>query len=222
MNALAQVFPKLFGPPLELQDEIAWVRQMVQNTPDIGKLEQYEFQLLFSPDETQRGYPQYPLIEDSAFVCHGFTQKPYSFWQQRDRQVIPMEAGPEHAIKYFPPPLKVKGEVHAIRPYQFIDLDNFKGNTVQYVRKRVKLIVPYREVVSEEYGEKDLPLALQGKKGALSPEKVVLVRAWMYVGNPEYWDSVLNTHTFKAVQTHKSRVAWRQEYYSYPKREITG
>lgn len=226
MNALAQVFPKLFGTPsLPSYHEVDWLQQSVRYSPDLGKLEQYEFQLLFSPDETQRGYPQYPLIEDSAFVCHAFTQRLYNYWQQRDGQLIPLEATAPAVVKYFPPSLRIKGELNLVRPYQFRELDTWKQNTVQYVRKRVKLLVPYREVIRKDYFDEDgkeLPLCLQGKKGVTSPERVHIVRAWMYVGREEYWDELLSPYNFKAVQTHESRRPWLKEYYSYPKREISG
>ena len=226
MNALARVFPKLFGTPsLPSQHEVDWLCESVRHSPDFGKLEQYEFQLLFCPDETQRGYSQYPLIEDSAFVCHAFTQKLYNYWQQRDGQLIPLEATAPAAVKYFPPSLRIKGELHSVRPYQFRELDIYKGNTVQYIRKRVKLLVPYRKVIINDYLDEDgkeLPRCLQGKKGITGPEEVTVVRAWMYVGRDEYWDPILSPFNFQAVQHHESRRPWLKEYYSYPKREITG
>ena len=226
MHAHDQVFPKLFGTPnLPSKHEVDWLNESVRHSPDLGKLEQYEFQLLFSPDETQRGYPQYPLIEDSVFLCHAFTQKTYNYWQQRDGQLIPLEADKPAAVKYFPPSLRIKGEVHAIRPYQFRDLDTWKQNTVQYNRKRVKLLIPHREVIVDDYYDEDgkeLPFCLQGKKGIVGPEQIHIIRAWMYVGRDEYWDELLTPFNFHAVQHHMSRRPWLKEYYSYPKREITG
>ena len=226
MNALARVFPKLFGAPnLPSQHEVDWLCESVRYSPDLDKLEQYEYLLLFSPDETQRGYPQYSLIEDSAFMCHAYTHRLYNYWQQRDGQLIPLEASAPAAVKYFPPSLRIKGELHAIRPYQFRELDTWKGNTVQYTRKRVKLLVPYREVIISDYYDEDgkeLPLCLQGKKGVTGPEMIQVVKAWMYVGNVAYWDPILSPFNFHAVQHHESRREWLKEYYSYPKREITG
>ena len=226
MHALAQVFPKLFGTPnLPDKNEVDWLNQSVRYSPDLGKLEQYEYLLLFSPDETQRGYSQYPLIEDSAFVCHAFTQRLYNYWQQRDGQLIPLEASAPAAVKYFPPSLRIKGEINAIRPWQFRQLDTYKLNTVQYTRKRVKLLVPYREVIISDYYDEDgkeLPLCLQGKKGAHGPELMQVVKAWMYVGKDDYWDPILSPFNFHKVQTHESRRPWLKEYYSYPKREISG
>lgn len=225
MNALARVFPKLFGDASNLpsKHEVDWLNQSVQYTPDNAKLEEYEFQLLFSPDETQRGYPQHSLIEDSVFMTHAFTHRLYNYWQQRDGQLIPLEASAPAAVKYFPPSLRIKGEVHAIRPYQFRELDTWKQNTIQYTRKRVKLIVPYRQVIVKDYYDTDgreLPLCLQGKKGVLSPVQLHVVKAWMYVGNDDYWDPLLNAYNFTKVQHHESRQPWLKEYYSYPKREI--
>lgn len=226
MNHLAKVFPKLFGAPnLPDAKEVAWVNEQVRYTPDNSKLEQYEFLLLFSPDETQRGYPKYNLIEDSAFMCHAFTQGLFNYWQQRDGQLIPLEATAPAAVKYFPPSLRIKGELHAIKPYQFRELDRWKQNTVQYIRKRVKLLVPYSEVIISDYYDEDgkeLPRCLQGKKGVKGPEQVQPVKAWMYVGIDQYWDPLLSPFNFHAVQHHESRREWLKEYYSYPKREIPG
>lgn len=227
MNALARVFPMLFGDASNLpsKHEVDWLNQSVQYTPDNAKLEEYEFQLLFCPDETQRGYPQYPLIEDSVFMTHAFTQKLYNYWQQRDGQLIPLEARAPAAVKYFPPSLRIKGEVHAIRPHQFRELDTYKLNTVQYRRQRVKLLVPHRKVILSDYYDtdgKELPLCLQGKKGITSSEMVHVIRAWMYVGIDEYWDPLLSAYNFTKVQHHTSRREWLKEYYSYPKREIPG
>ena len=226
MNPLLKVFPKLFGAPnLPSYHEVTWLNEEVKYTPDNSKLEQYEFQLLFCPDETQRGYSHYSLIEDSVFECHAFTQKFYNYWQQRDGQLIPLEANAPAAVKYFPPSLRIKGELHAIRPYQFRALDTYKQNTVQYTRQRVKLLVPFREVrLSDNYAEdgRELPSCLQGKKGVVGPEHIQVVRAWMYVGRDDYWDPLLNAYNFRKVQHHESRRAWLKEYYSYPKREISG
>lgn len=235
-NALRMVFPKLFGTPsLPSDHEVNWLNMSVAHSPDLGYLEQFEFQLLFCPDETQRGFPAHPLIEDSAFLCTAYTQKHFNYWQQRDGLPIPMLATNPTLTKLFPPSLKVKGELHAIRPYQFKELDNYKDNRVQFIRKRVSLIVPYREVLDlPEPTEPNvidgvvqpLPLALMGKKGVLSPyEKVHIVKAWMYTGNPAYWDDLFDagysSHIFKAVRTVESRRPWLKEYYTYPKHEIS-
>lgn len=224
MNALAKVFPKLFGMPnFPSYHEVNWINDSVKYTPDNSKLEQYEFLLLFSPDETQRGYSHYSLIEDSVFECHAFTQKFYNYWQQRDGQLIPLEANAPAAVKYFPPSLRIKGELHAIRPYQFRELDAHKQNGIQYTRQRVKLLVPYRQVIISDYYDEDgkeLPVCLQGKKGVTGPEQIQVVKAWMYVGREEYWDPILSPFNFHAVQHHESRRPWLKEYYSHPKRTI--
>lgn len=218
---------------LPSKHEVAWMTEDVSHSPDLGYLEQFEFQLLFSPDETQRGFEKYSLIEDSAFVCTAYTQSNFNFWEERVRTKvgtpIPMLATQPTFGNIFPPSLKIKGEVHAIRPYQFKNLDNHKENRVQFLRKRVRLVVPYREVLNlPEPTEpsvidgivQPLPLALMGKQGVLSPyEKVHLIKAWMYVGNPAYWDDILdagfNSHAFKAVRDHQSRRPWLERYYSY-------
>ena len=233
--ALKSVFTDLLGisePVLNIE-EFSWAHQLtesVKHSPDLGWLEQFDFQLLFCVDDTQSNFPLHPLIQDSARICTAYTQREFNFWEHHvgnDRIPIPMESTGPSVIRYFPPSLKVKGELHAIRPYQFKDLDNYKSNRVQFLRKRMKLIVPYREFKSIKNVSVDgspLPYTLQGKKTYLSGEKVHLIKAWMYVGHPDYWNDLFDGgySQFKTVAHHESRRAWLKEYYSYSKRTNEG
>lgn len=207
MNLLAKVLPKLFGTSeLPTEHEVNWLIDSVAHSPDLGILEQFEFQLLFSPDETQRDLSAYSLIEDSAFLCHAYTARPFNYWEQRDGLPIPMETTNQvfgvPSVHGFPPALKIKGELHLIRPYQFKELDIYKENRVQFLRKRVKLLIPHHPT----------------NKPA-EEQVYVLKGAWMYVGAADYWNDLLDGgFNFKAVQTHTNPRPWLTEYYRYSNR----
>ena len=230
MNLLARAWSSLTGQREDhdvTADQVAQLTQSVEHSPDLGYLEQFEFQLLFCPDQTQRGHSQYSLIEDSVYMCHAFTQKNFNYWLQRDGVPIPMEATSSVRTNLFPPPLPIKGEIHAIRPWQFRELDNYKENRVQFTRKRVKLAVPSHPIYHiPERTENGKPIPLMLGQKSVGPEEVKPLKAWMYVGTPDYWDDLLDagyksSGLFKTVPYYKSRRKWLSEYYEYTKREIS-
>jgi hypothetical protein len=197
-------------------------------TPDMYMLEQYQWQLLFVPDEVQRGGLQYDLIRtDSVFRGHAWTRHPFEFWLKElgdQSYPIPMETkNTTVAPRYWPTPGKIMGEVHSIRPYLFRELDRHKLNGVQFFRRRVPLIFPYRQLLLQENKDRrntPLPLALRGKKGAMSPEIVYIMRAWMYIGIPKYWRPLLKMgERYSSVQQYESKQrSWARPYYRYRRR----
>lgn len=212
--------------------EAQWICEQARYSPDLGYLEQKEFQLLFCPDDTKLGHSRYSLIEEGCAVATAYTTRQYEFWRLdagNDEITIPMEilkqGGPR--INYFPPPLKIKGELHVIRTHQFAGLDTYKRNTVQFRRKRVNVIVPFREgkyLTNDELCPTEkLPKELQQTKHfILSDERVEIVRAWMYVGLNSYWDNLFDGgwRGFKPVNYYESKRPWLKEYYDYPKRSF--
>ncbi len=230
LNAFANLFGS--GVRLPSYHEARWITDNCKHSPDLAWLEQHEFQLLFACDDTKHGHSHHCLIEESAFLATAYTRNKFNFWVQevgKDRLPIPMEATSDNkTIRYFPPALKVKGELHIVRTPQFKELDNYKQNTVQFRRKRVNVIVPYRKLtkiknVDENIPIRPLPRQLQGNLHShLSPEAVYLIRAWMYVGKPEYWDNVLDAgfRGFKPVNYYESKREWLKEYYDYPRQNL--
>lgn len=212
------------------QHEARWLTDQVKHSPDLGYLEQFEFQLYFTPDDTRVGHERHSMIADGAPLCTAYTQDTFSYWVQEtqrgdvlERIPIPMRQQGQPSVRYFPPALKIKGEIHAIRPWQFRGLDDHKRNREQFRRQRVNLLVPYREVVWRKDHTSDgqpLPPALQGKNGVHGPERVHVIRAWMYVGIPEYWDELFDAgfRGFKTVNHYESRRSWLKEYYDFPRK----
>lgn len=212
-----------FGVSFPSVQEAKWLTDQSFHSPDLGYLEQYEFQLLFCPDDTRLGYQRYGLIEEGVPLGTAYTQDTFSYWVQDiagDRTPIPMRQEGQPAVRYFPPALKVKGEVHAIRPWQFRNLDDYKRNRHVFRRQRVNVLVPYRLRTTDD---RSIPQSLKGKGYCFEyPEKVFVLRAWMYIGIPDYWDNLFDAgfRGFKTVNHYESRRPWLREYYDFPKRPL--
>lgn len=217
MNALARVFPSLFGaPPKPMFDfPTEKVRQIVRHTPDMGTLEQYEFQLLFCPDRTQRGCSEYSLIEDSVYISSAFTLKKFNFYQQRDGLPVPLPAYQDKTT-VGAPSLKIKGELHAIRPYQFLNLDSYKDNLVSFRRERVKILIPHHPVHKlEERYSNGKPIPLMTGQYVVGAERVKWFEAWMYIAQPVYWNDLLDGgFMFNPVTSYTDKRPWLGKYYS--------
>jgi len=244
MRALARLFRR--KPKAEVFEKITLpnVQQLTdgsRHSPDLGWLEQHEFQLLFCESNTKLGHSQHCMIEDGVPLCTGYTRKRFRFWEQRtqinpngeiERIPIPLmdHTGQEPVelgeISKIAQPRPIQGEVHAVRPYQFRELDNYKDNRVQYIRKRVDILVPYRtKTVFENVSTdgRELPRCLQGVKVDESPEMVYILRAWMYVANPFYWNDLMDDYNghFRPVRSvqsgNEARKGWLKSYYAYPR-----
>lgn len=197
-------------------------------TPDIAILEEYEWQLYFATDETKKDHLKHSLVgAESEYKFPGFTQQGYNYWDHQAPFLppIPMKAtSPENLLPFFPPVAKIKGEVYAIRPQRFLELDRYKQNTVEYQRERVRLIVPYRKVLWLKDHNLDPAFGVQevfarsryaGSSIKTSEERVAIIRAWMYIGKPEFWDPLISAYDYTSVETfHAKNRRWCDIYYS--------
>ena len=240
LNALKRFLPfdltgiNVYGINFPSAHEARWLTEQVEHSPDLGWLEEQAFQLFFTPDDTRLGYERHGMIEDGAPLCGAYTQQTFEYWLQEvntphglERTAVPLRKDGKHVIRHFPPPLKIKGEVHCIRPWQFRGLDNFKRNRKQFRRQRVNVLVPYKVLTDlplDENGQPQvLPSALAHKNYWFEePERVHVLRCWMYVGVPEYWNDLLDVgfRGFKSVNRHTSKRPWLQEYYDFPKHPL--
>lgn len=201
-------------------------------TPDIAKLEQYDWQLFFAPDELKRDHMMHrKLFVDqglSHFQFTAFTQASYHFWDPPEvwDSPVPLKVeGFQNPLPFFPPIAKIRGEVHLIRPQLFhLELDRYRQNTVEYRRERIRLIVPYRKVEFLRDHNLDPAFGVQeafarseytGSSIKTSEETTCIIRAWMYIGVPEYWDPLINGFDYNHVETfHSNKRRWCQEYYN--------
>lgn len=180
---------KLFHRDLDRSAE-AWHRQC-ELTPDIWYLEQFRCQHIFIADDMMTDRIHNGLLTEASLSGtdpihpYAYTMDDYKFYIKDLGKVshpIIMEKDAELTghVRFPPEPAQVKGELWAIRPYQFIKLDKHRQNGVQFFRKRVSIFLPATNVVYTK--ERPLPQLVTADG---------VIGAWMYFGVPEYWDNQL-------------------------------
>lgn len=209
------------GLGYNLPDE-AWfnyARGSSKYTPDIAKLEEFAFQLYFACDESQTGHSKHNLLGGYEYKCPGFTQKSFNYWDPNTPFLppIPMETEAfRNPLAYYPPIAKIKGQILLVRPSALINLDEYKENGVQYQRVKSRIIVPHRAlkwVHDTNHPPDDVEICAPNGLG-LTFERMCVIRAWMYVGIPKYWDNLISAMDYGAVQTYQSKNRrWCPEYY---------
>lgn len=161
-------------------------------TPDWWKLEQFERQLLFVDGTLMSGQANDFMVKEFSHVpmpIHPtvYTHADYTFWmkdlgRQSFPVMLPENYRPTGFVRWPIEPLRVRGELWAIRPQAFKKyIDEHMQNGVRYTRVRIKITLPYREIG----WSKDKPLV------KLSEYKTAVREAWAYVGIPEYWDPLI-------------------------------
>lgn len=229
-EAIRTVLPRSsLGYVLPAPEFMYHMLEQTKFTPDIAVLESYEWQLLFAPDELKTDHTKHTLLgEESRYKFPGFTQKMFQFWEPPTPFVspIPLETTDSFVqnITGFPPAARIKGEVHLVRPQRFMELDRFRQNTVEFRRQRIRLIVPFRHVeflkdhnLYPEFGAQGYfgREGYSGRSVRTSTEITCTIRAWMYIGIPSYWDPLITTFDYKAVETFTAKARrWCQEYYN--------
>lgn len=195
-----------------------WSQQCVL-TPDIWKLEQSMFQLIFLPDDMMRGRINNHLIADAGRdgdtpvhpAC--FTLERFTMYQKDLGELsfpIPMkkEYEPTNWLRVRPRPAKIKGQLYAILSPRIIRLDIHRQNGVQFTRVRQNISLPYREV---RY-DKSSPIP------QISKDFLKTVEAWMYIGIPEYWDDQIGD-MFTVRECEKFELDqpkfWIEDYYKF-------
>jgi hypothetical protein len=160
-----------------------WLDQHVvdHNTPDIASLERKLYQLIFVYDEMMKPFNYNELLGDEARLLKmGFTHEKFTMWKKH----LGGASYPVVLDKRFEnqPSRPIMGELWAIRPDIFLDLDNHKDNGTLFTRRRVNVIVPYRHRV---YVENEQGEVIEVRRDEYVASRV---NAWMYVGNPEVHD----------------------------------
>ena len=203
---------KLFRPEIIDPEAEAWHRQY-RRTPDLWYLSQHARQLVFISDDFKMGLPKHDLIEGqepihpSCYTLHNFTV--YKKDLGTHSFPLPFEEGIDFQIHgwYKPELARIKGELYAL-PSHYIwkVLDIEKENGLQFVRKRVSITVPWREV------------RYDGLLPFISKDYIRTIRAWMYVARPEYWDDyigvALGTRAVP-IYEHDSPKDWITKYYQF-------
>jgi len=178
-------------------------------SPDIAQLEQFEHQLVFVCDELMPLHRNHGLVEGYTDTWTAFTLNPYTMFKKK----LGEQSWPVVLDKKFSqvPFTHVKGELYALRPGRFKELDTYYKNGVDIVRRRVMLLVPYLYRNTQEArlvaGEEILPAWTY---------KMHIVRAWMYLAIPEMWMHIIDSgYLFSPVKTFSpnSKLHFLSYYY---------
>lgn len=185
------------------------------STPDIAALERREWQLMFVYDEMMSALPFNGLLKDHArLLGTAFTHTRFTLWKTLcDGLNSAVALSPPDKDFVTAPARPIMGEIYAVRPYQFLKLDNHKGNGMMFNRKRVNLIIPYREQIVDP--KKDIVL--------MDEPRTARVSAWMYVGEPAY-HPIDGGMYYQSVARYvpNNPKFWDLEYYYFGPKELDG
>ena len=181
-------------------DLLAGGRDGTAFTPDLWKLEQHEYQLLFVHDQFMSRHPLHNVISPYIYrgkpIAPGFTAESFwGFWKYKLGEAsFPIAMVNRNRSETFLNKIgRIRGEVVAIRPYMFLDLDKYYQNRVEFIRYRTNIIVPNRKLkTNTAIGD------------LMSDEYTETLRCWMYIGKPSLWLDMLDGgQNFCPVRTHE-------------------
>ena len=202
---------KMFNGKKQIQNTaeyLKWLmdRENYPNTPDVEKLWRKELHNVFLSDEFMRNRRMHSDIAEHGFCAwpSAFAEPRYSLWREIETgKVIPLPKGYVNS-----PQSLVKGEIWSIFADRIPKLDKYKTNGVQFIRKRVKIIVPYIEV-RETYGY-----------GKHSVNMIKSVTCWFYEGLTSFWNERLDAgYNFQAFKPFTPNAKDSPRYYYYTKLE---
>lgn len=178
-------------------------------TPDSNMLQQRPWQNLFLYGEDQPCFKDNmakmePYIMDTPVVA--FTRDHFSMYEKK----LGAESYPIALSQRFgnDAHTSIKGYWVTILSTKLYELDNFRQNGKMFVRKRVRLLVPYVRT-------RWLKNTTQERRGGTQPPERTIkkISAHMYVGMPEYWhDHIDAGYLFSPVPKITSQ--W-QDYIQY-------
>lgn len=219
---------------------IAEASQLYPNTPDLWWLGKRHLQLIFVYGTQMRGHPQHELIDQhSVYAATTYTDGKFSLWKKKlGKESFPiaiegstplpdghLAAGWKPPTWALPPRARIQGELYAIDTQQLIALDKHYQNTLEFQRKRVPLVIPYKKLyrIPGSAMQQQIAEQMGGRfkdEVVTSENDVATVKAWMYIGKSEYWTDQ-SDHLFSPGNTFRSRVGWLGDYYAFTKEEYS-
>lgn len=202
----------LTGP--SLQDILDHAGKNPEFTPDKFMLQQFARTYLFEYGDAMQGMPRHHLIADDCLAVVGngeaYTRDRYSLWKRNEgRGTFPVAGRINLAHRQFPR-ARIRGEALLIKTEALEVLDRYRRNTVEFVRKRVQLMLP--QMTNEG-----------------TP---VQITAWMYVGKNETWRKDMEWdasfyrnqkkgYQFSPVSTYPDTRTWFNRYAHFTIKEFT-
>lgn len=194
-----------------------------QFTPDLWQLEQKKSHLVFIHDDMMMTQPNHDLVKNGSLsgfypLNYGYTTRKFTFVKKelhdksfpiaidiREKDNLPHWMAKE---------CRIRGEIYAIRPMQFIALDNHRQNGVQFKRVKVNINIGYRKLMKHTITDS------RGKAYSefnLCREEMTTQEMFMYVGREEYWKDQLESgfFNFSPVEIIEEDRLWLTKYYQY-------
>lgn len=207
-------------------------------TPDYAWLETKMYQIVFLYNQIMTGHPKHNefIIEGTGMLGTAFTQEGCyeMFIKNLGEESFPIVVEDRrkeepgiwfktvstdplvrnvHAVNRGPHPFatrlgRIKGELYAFKPNQLLGLDKYLQNGIEFRRTRVKTVIFYFK---------------HDKVNDTWQKAAYIVRAWMYIGLPEYWDDLLDAgFLFSkgpkfAAPTNYAKLA---DYYFYGPKQV--
>lgn len=202
-------------------------------TPDLHKLEQHEFQNVFIYGQHKRGLP-YNEFLGGIWRATAYTEDRFTLWNDRftadvingpDGPVTPVADQTALALPsafFNAPERRIQGEIFSLNVKEIMELDKHMMNGVEFNRERVTLILPYRE--KRFFKEREHANQFNGKDTGRSIAMTHVLestqRAWMYIGNLDYWKPRLDGgYRFTLCRAFKRKTPGQEDYYNYTELE---
>lgn len=211
-----------------LLDMIRSAAERNRFTPDIADLERSEFQRVFIYNEMKYAHRSHSflpetLVErdaicytDNYFTLHKKQLGKASQAIATDSDLWPHPLGPTADRA------RVQGELYVVCSSHISVLDTYHQNTVEFERRRVRILRPWRHIVKAKDG---FPLngqileSFKARGIVHSMSGCASMDAWMYIGRQEYWSGFL-ARLFTPVHMYTSpNEQWLKEYYAFTLKE---
>lgn len=211
---------------------ISWlnaIEEGMKYTPDMWLLDKCPKWNVFVYSNEQTGHPQHKLLEGAERRGIAYTATNFAVWRKnlgKESFAVALDNSwaPPKDQGWDKPKLatlnRLRGEVFTVPKHIILSvLDKNKQNTVQFIRRRVSLIVRYKLTIDDTPPsfEKRTQTPKYIPQGLSGPYESI-VTAWMYVGNPAYWNDQITVKDdiFSPAHLLKPRED-RPLYYAFDK-----
>lgn len=210
MSLLGSVRNFRFGNPTDIRRVAPKIDlSHLAFTPDIGKLEEHQWQLFFIYDNMKQEHQDYSKIKENSYSFEmpiGFTQDKFVMFKRcMGLATYPFILQNKWMTV---PNCRVKGELHYIETGRIPELDTMRQNGVEYKRRKIKILLPYHV---------NKPVFTQA---------FYVIKAWTYVGISEFWeediadiDRDFNVKPYASVGTFQANRVDIGRYYSFEKKD---
>jgi len=193
-----------------------------KHTPDVLALQQFKRHLVFLPCNLQQGKAYHSLLTDSPeYQGVAYTRGKYMMYVKQlgnESFPIPLPGVAERKVirtrlndHFDPPSARIRGELYWVSPDCLMEnLDNHKLNGVEFARKRIEVVLPYKDPITQVNRD-------TGQLEAnFSGEKTWIYSAWFYEGVEDYWDKQIDAgYLFKPGTLYQSRKKWMDKFYEF-------